>query len=530
VLIDAREIEAGSLLESDLCVVGAGAAGIAITLRFVATGHRVLLVESGGLEIEAATQALYEGASVGRDYYDLDICRLRFFGGTTNHWEGRCRPLDPLDFEPRPWVPYSGWPIRRATLDPYYAGAHELCQLGPYDYAPEFWFLPGETTLPFDPARVNSGLWQFSPPTRFGEVYREPLAAAAKVHVVLHANLVDIETGENGAEVQMLRIATLQGKRFTVRARAYVFACGGLENARLLLAANRQVNVGLGNQHGNVGRYFIEHPHLPGARLLANEPSRIQFYGYEYRRPRRGDTLVMGYLNLAPELQASAGLLNCDCNFVDDNVGRSGYAALRRIWSAAGHARMPDHLLADLGLALEDFGDTVAGLLGRFGVREYRPDHASFVMWSTVEQMPNPDSRVTLSDRTDALGLPEIRLDWRLSEADKRSVQEVHRTIAEEFGRSGLGRLQIDDWVEADLTSWSSNMIGGNHHMGTTRMTDDPRLGVVDRDCRVHGMANLFIAGSSVFPTGGSANPTLTIVALALRLADRLQEQVTATG
>jgi choline dehydrogenase-like flavoprotein len=530
VLIDAREIEAGSLLESDLCVVGAGAAGIAITLRFVATGHRVLLVESGGLEIEAATQALYEGASVGRDYYDLDICRLRFFGGTTNHWEGRCRPLDPLDFEPRPWVPYSGWPISRATLDPYYAGAHKLCQLGPYDYAPEFWFLPGETTLPFDPARVKTGLWQFSPPTRFGDIYREPLAAATNIRVLLHANLADIETGENGAEVQTLRIATLEGKRFTVRARAYVLACGGLENARLLLATNRQVNVGLGNQHGNVGRYFIEHPHLPGARLLATAPSRIEFYGYEHRRPRHGDTLVMGYLNLAPDLQTRAGMLNCDCSFVDDNIGRSGYAALRRICDAAGHARMPDHLLADLGAALEDLDDTVAGLFGRLGVREYRPDQASFVMWSTVEQAPNPDSRVTLSDQIDALGLPEIRLDWRLSEADKRSVQEVHRTIAEEFGRSGLGRLQIDDWLEADLTSWSSSMIGGNHHMGTTRMADDPRMGVVDRDCRVHGMANLFIAGSSVFPTGGSANPTLTIVALALRIADHLQEKVMATG
>jgi choline dehydrogenase-like flavoprotein len=530
VLIDARELDAGAPLEADLCVVGAGAAGIAIALRFIGTGRRVLLVESGGLDFDGATQALYEGANVGRDYFDLDVCRLRFFGGTTNHWEGRCRPLDPLDFEARPWVPYSGWPISRASLDPYYARAHELCQLGPYDYAPEFWFLPGESALSFDPARVRTGLWQFSPPTRFGEVYREPFAKAAEVRVLLNANLVDIETGEDGAEVKALRIATLAGKRFSVRARAYVLACGGLENARLLLAANRQVNVGLGNQHGNVGRYFMEHPHLPGSRLLASAPSAIEFYSYEYRRPRRGGTLVMGYLNLAPELQTSAGLLNCDCNFLNDNVGRSGYAALRRVWKAAEQARMPDHLLADLGAALENFDDTFAGLLGRLGLREYRPDHASFVMWSTLEQAPNPDSRVSLGEQTDALGLPEIRLDWRLSELDKRSLQEVQRTIAEEFGRSGLGRLQIDAWVDADLSTWSPRVTGGNHHMGTTRMTDDPRAGVVDRDCRVHGMANLFVAGSSVFPTSGSANPTLTIVALALRMADHLQEQVMATG
>ncbi len=529
-LIDARELEAGALLEGDLCVVGAGAAGIAIALRFVATGRRVLLLESGGLEFEDATQALYEGTNVGQGYYDLDICRLRLFGGTTNHWEGRCRPLDPLDFEPRPWLPHSGWPISRASLDPYYARAHQLCQLGPYDYRPESWFLPGEAALAFDPARVTTGLWQYSPPTRFGEVYQERLTRAANLRVVLHANLVDIETGADGAEVRALEVATLTGKRFRARARAYVLACGGLETPRLLLAANRQVTVGLGNQRGNVGRYFMEHPHLPGAKLLASEPRGIEFYSYDHRRPRLGGTEVLGYLGLERDLQTADGLLNCDCSFVDDSVGRSGYAALRHIWTAVRQAEMPDDLLADLGLALADFDDTFAGLLGRFGLREYRPDRASFVMWSTAEQAPNPDSRVALGDATDALGLPEIRLDWRLSELDKRSLQEVHRTLAEEFGRQGLGRLRIEEWLTADLTSWSPEMIGGNHHMGTTRMSDDPSTGVVDRDCRVHGMANLFVAGSSVFPTAGSANPTLTIVALALRLADHLEERVTAAA
>ena len=531
-LIDARELEAGTVLEGDLCVVGAGAAGIAIALHFAGGGHRVLLLESGGLEFEDATQALYEGTSVGQAYYDLDVCRLRFFGGTTNHWEGRCRPLDPLDFEVRPGVPHSGWPISRASLDPHYARAQELCQLGPYDYRPEFWLLPGEAVLPFDPAKVTTGLWQFSPPTRFGEVYLKPLTRAANLRVVLNANLVDIETGADGAEVQALQVATLTGRRFRARARAYVLACGGLENARLLLAANRQVNVGLGNQRGNVGRYFMEHPHLPGAKVLATEPAGIDFYSFDARRPRLAgsEVLALGYLGLGRELQIQAGLLNCDCCFVNDSVGSSGYAALRRILTSVRQAEVPDDLLADLALALENFEDTFAGLLGRSGVHEYRPDQARFVMWSTAEQAPDPDSRVTLGHRTDALGLPELRLDWRLGEQDKRSLQEVHRTIAEEFGRQGLGRLRIEEWLTADLTSWSPTMIGGNHHMGTTRMSDDPETGVVDRDCRVHGMANLFVAGSSVFATAGCANPTLTIVALAVRLADHLEEHVIAAA
>jgi len=187
---------------------------------------------------------------------------------------------------------------------------------------------------------------------------------------------------------------------------------------------------------------------------------------------------------------------------------------------------MPDHLLAGLGAALADFEDTVGGLLGRLGLLEYRPDHASFEMWSTVEQAPNPDSRVTLGNQRDALGMPRIEVDWRLTELDKRSLQAGHQAVAEELGRTGLGRLQIDPWLTADLTSWAPELDGGHHHMGTTRMSADPAKGVVDADCRVHGMTNLYVAGSSVFSTSGSANPTLTIVALALRLAGHLRQNL----
>jgi choline dehydrogenase-like flavoprotein len=185
---------------------------------------------------------------------------------------------------------------------------------------------------------------------------------------------------------------------------------------------------------------------------------------------------------------------------------------------------MPDQLRDDLGIAIWDMDDTIAGLLGRFHLRQYRPDHASFILWATAEQAPNPDSRVTLGSEVDAFGMPRIEVDWQLTELDKRSVRQMHELLAAELGRSGLGRLQIEAWLTADNTSWSEDIFGGAHHMGTTRMSGLPADGVVDRNARVHGMANLFIAGSSVFPTSGSANPTLTIVALSLRLADHLEQ------
>ena len=523
---DARGVEDGAIIQGDICIVGAGAAGITTALGLLNGRRRIVLLESGDLDYEGETQALYQGANLGLPYYDLDVCRLRYFGGTTNHWEGRCRPLDPIDFEARPWVPHSGWPITKATLDPFYARAHEICQLGPYRYDPADWLQPGESALPFDPAKITTRLWQFSPPTRFGEAYRQTLATAPNVQVLLNADVVDIATNEAGSEVAQLQVATLSGRRFSVRAPTFVLACGGLENARLLLAARQRVNVGLGNQHDNVGRYFMEHPHVPAAKVVVDDPKRVQFYDPDIPAAWRAGHKIVGCLNVHREVQAKAELLNCDCNFVVDNIGTSGYAALRRIWNAAERGAMPDNLWADLGRALADIDDTAAGLLGRFGVREYLPDETRFYMWSTAEQCPDPDSRVVLGDERDALGVPRIKLDWRLNELDKRSLRTVQLKIAEEFGRTGSGRLKINQWLDDDPGVW--DMMGGAHHMGTTRMSATPEHGVVDQDCRVHGIANLHIAGSSVFPTGGSANPTLTIVALALRLADHLEDRAIA--
>lgn len=522
---DAREIEDGTEIACDLAIAGAGAAGITLARALAGSNLRICVLESGGLEYEEPVQDLYRGRNAGLPYFDLDVCRLRFLGGSTNHWGGRCRPLDELDLEPRPWVPLSGWPFSRAALEPYYREAQTICQLGRYDYRAAAWLGPGQEALPFDPAKVVSRVWQYSPPTLFGEVYRDELEAA-NVDLILHANVVEIEANEGGTEVAALRVATLEGRRLTVRSRVYVLACGGLENPRLLLASNRQINVGLGNQRDLVGRYFMEHPHANAARALVVDPAVLAFYTRGQGAGGDPGLEVVGCLNLSPERQRAEELLNFDALFTVDNIGDSGYAALRRIWNAAERGAWPEDLAGDLWQALSDFGDTAAGLMGRFGLREYRPDHAGFRMWCSAEQAPNPDSRVRLGDERDALGLPRIVLEWRLTELDKRSLRAGHQAIAEELGRTGLGRLQIDDWLMADLTTWSPTLEGGHHHMGTTRMSADPAHGVVDADGRVHGIANLYVAGSSVFPTSGSANPTLTIVALALRLAAHLKTRL----
>jgi choline dehydrogenase-like flavoprotein len=525
-LRDARELDDGHTFECDLAIVGAGAAGITMARALAGGRLKVCVLESGGLEFEERVQELDQGTNVGLPYFALDVCRLRFFGGSTNHWAGRCRPLDALDFEARPWVARSGWPLTKAELEPYYRQAQQVCQLGAFDYTPERWLDPGQAVLPFDPAKVVSQVWQFSPPTRFGEVYRGELEAAVNVEVVLHANLVEIEANEAGAEVLGLKAQALDGKRLGVRARAYVLACGGLENPRLLLASNRQVRVGLGNQRDWVGRCFMEHPHCNAARALVTDPAVLDFYTFGQGGGHGQGIQVVGCLNQSPERQKAEQLLNFDALFTVDDVGDSGFAALRRIWSAAGHGEWPEHLGADLWQALTDIDDTASGLAGRLGLHEYHPDQVSFRLWCSAEAVPDPDSRVRLGDELDALGMPRIVLDWRLTEQDKRSLLAGHQAIAEELGRAGLGRLQIAEWLTEGGDSWSPTVEGGHHHLGTTRMSVDPSQGVVDPDSRVHGIANLYVAGSSVFPTSGSANPTLTIVALALRLAAHLQEHL----
>ena len=525
-LRDARELEDGAVIECDLCVVGAGAAGITIARALVGTGIRVCLLESGGLEFEEAVQDLYRGRSVGLPYFDLDICRLRLFGGTTNHWEGRCRPFDAIDFEARDWVPYSGWPFGLAELEPFYRQAQEICQLGPFTYRGQDWLGDGETLVAFAPDRFESLVWQYSPPTRFGEVYRAELERADDLDILLHASVVEIEAGESLAQVAALRLATLDGKRFAARAHSYVLACGGLENPRLLLASNRQARDGLGNGHDVVGRYFMEHPHIVAARALVADPALLDFYDYDLRLPPRRGQEVVGCMHLSEQAQRSEGLLNYDACVTADNIGASGYAALRRVWNSLEQGQAPGDLLGDLRTALFDIDDTFAGLLGRFGVREYRSAAGSFRLWSFAEQAPNPDSRVQLDGERDALGMPRIRLDWRMTELDKRSLLGANEALAKEFGRTGIGRIQIHDWLQDGSAGWSEELTGGYHPMGTTRMADDPKRGVVDRDGRVHGIANLYVAGSSVFPTGGSANPTLTLVALALRLAEHLKTEL----
>ena len=306
---DARTLENGSLLEGDLCIVGAGPAGISMALDWVGAGQKVLLLEGGGFEFEPQLQELYRGENVGLPYYPLNAARLHYFGGTSGHWAGMCSTYDPIDFESRAWVPHSGWPIRRSDLDPFYARAQQVLELGPYEYDPVQWQRRNAALVPFpvDARTMRTKMWQFSPPTRFGTRYREAIVGASNVHLYTYANVCEVEANAPLTAVRGLRVRTLQGREHRVKARHYVLACSTIQNARLLLASNRQATAGLGNGHDLVGRYFMEHLEMQSGQLVLTGPRAVDttMYTLDYpsKRPR-------GELALSPEMQRKHRILN----------------------------------------------------------------------------------------------------------------------------------------------------------------------------------------------------------------------------
>lgn len=522
--IDARGLENNTLIEGDLCIIGAGAAGISIARELLGTPYKVILLESGGFEYDEQTQSLYDGKNIGLPYFSLKEARLRFFGGTTNHWGGMCAPLDPIDFEKRDWIPYSGWPISLEDLNPYYARAQKVCELGPYRYDMEFWGQqePNLSPLPFDTSKISYKIFQYSPPTRFAKVYGETLLKANNIVLWTYANVTAIETSTNAAMVTGVRIKCLNGKEHQVQARYYVLACGGIENARLLLISNQTETQGLGNRHDLVGRFFMEHVHIASARLLV--PSSLLWEQYVLHPESEPKV----HLTLNEQVQRERKLLNCtfdlcatDCREValfnesqQLNEANERFKEEIRLYLEALH-------MCDNNALLVGKPECLKSLDNRTEIAT-----SELILFSMLEQAPNPTSRVMLDREKDILGLCKIKLDWRLTDLLRQTTEEANQLMAYELGRSGLGRLQLLKWLIQEDRSWPQFpqiLRGGWHHMGTTRMSTNPKTGVVNPNCQVYGVSNLYVAGSSVYPTAGTANPTLTLVALAIRLADHLK-------
>jgi choline dehydrogenase-like flavoprotein len=531
-ICDLRTLGTSRNFDADVCIIGAGAAGIAIAREFVSSPWRVLLLESGGFHREQRVQHLYKAPSIGEHYYQpLESCRSRFFGGSTNCWGGICTPLDEIDFENRPWIPWSGWPTTWSEVEPFLRRAHRLCSTGPFLYDSGAWERIGINHRSFDPALFRTFVWQFNSRAgldlSFGKRFRSELRRSTNVDVLLHANVTELLTTENGAAIEGARIQTLDGVVHQARAKKFILACGGIENARILLASTRTDPNGIGNRHGVVGRFFHEHLQLPCGVLMAPEGGGEAFR-YSRLYPLGGTACLPG-LQLAPTAQAACRTPNVSISIDPLYDRESALIALQNFRSDIKARRISFESLKRLGRAAAECHQWAPEAWRRF-VEGDRPrgDPRRYLVFARSEQTPNPRSRVTLSHETDELGMRRAVLDWHTTPFDRNGIRLAAAYAVREFQRLGIGEIVEADWLAG--ADWPEDLAGGPHHMGTTRMADDPHDGVVDRNCKVHGVDGLYVAGSSVFPTGGHANPTLSILALALRLAEHMREALVDAG
>jgi len=517
----------GALHETDICVIGSGPAGMTLASALGEMPCRVTVVESGGTDPNPVLQSLNDIAHRGHPGRQDFMTRVRLFGGASNLWPGRCMRLRPSDLVRRDWVAGSGWPISYDELARYYPAAAQRLGL------PSLPKRPDATDI-YTIGRDESGLaeagelqldcvlWGKSP-LRIGKADRRSFERAGDRTLLLNLTALELHMNEAQTRVTTIRAISPAGRPMELRARVFVLACGGLENARLLLASHRQCASGVGNDQDQVGRYYMDHPRAIAGRVrLAGRPNLGRLLGV----PLPDGRLKIG-LTLSPDILETEGLLSCLVDLEPSYspgstlIYGSAMEAVRRIY----RRRFGDHPGQKVPLAF------AGRYLYQLTLRELMPHWlyhqlhflrkrraTELVAVVHCEQAPNPASRLTLTSDRDRFGMPKPCLNWRVGEPEQRSARRTLQVLDSVLRRKRLGEL-IDSEQAPEFGDAA-------HPMGTTRMSSDPRAGVVNADCRVHGIENLYMAGSSVFATGGYANPTLTIVALALRLADHLREKI----
>ncbi|MBN9276781.1 MAG: GMC family oxidoreductase [Hyphomicrobium sp.] len=552
-ILDIADLADGQELSADLCIVGAGAAGIALALKLMNRGLDVLVVESGGHRHEDDVQDLYAGSVADPTLHaPTDRFRCSQLGGSTTLWGGRCVPFDAIDFEKRSYVAHSGWPITLDELLPYYREANRLCEAGAFAYQIDEAF--GRPMKPmiegFESSAFSTDcIERFSKPSNFAERYGPELEAARNVRVLLHATATQFSSDDSGRTLSRLTLRSLRGRSVTVQARAFVLAAGGLEVARLLLANRTLHPDGIGNQHGVVGRYYMCHIAGTIGRIKIDRPNSAVWHDYDVADD---GTYCRRRFALLSEAQRQHRIGNFVARLHHPQIGDPAHrtAALSLVFLGSRllpweyRIRVAGSDGASLGHYAHHFTNVMLDpqsavrfayrmVTGRFLARRKIPSLVVktkanlFSLDFHAEQVPNPESRIGLGNETDALGIPRIHVDWRYSPQDVATVAKSVELLASDFKSSGAGTLSYDPGtIEAEMTRYGAY---GGHHVGTARMGDDPRSSVVDRNCRVHGVDNLYIASAATFPTSSQANPTLTIVALTLRLAEHLQGKLQLT-
>jgi choline dehydrogenase-like flavoprotein len=541
-IVDINELGPVDVQSADVCIVGSGAVGITMAREFIGTTHSIILLEGGGQAFESRSQEPYRSEIAGLHHDGVHNGRVRVVGGTTTLWAGQSLPLWDMDFQRRDWVANSGWPLDKRTLRPFYRRAEEVLQIPHATY--EAADLPdrGDSLPAYQGDAIVTYFSQFAATPNFAQMYRARLKAAKNVTLLTHANAVALEATPDATSIRQLLVRSFQGKELRIRAKMFVICCGGIESARLLLASDSVEPNGIGNRHDMVGRFFQDHPGV----AIPVRPLDHKRFSQWYGSFRKGDIRHCIKYAASETLQREKGILHVggevfypisfavtaaklfagafsqmfrkkrETTEAQDDPNAVQPASQTRMFNA----------LATVAQRLDQVGKTAffrRYVLGKVVSLAALQPHVGF----SVEQEPNPFSRVTLSREIDSLGMRRTVLDWRLTKSEGRSIAIFAQALSDEWRKLGLAEFDPDDLQIAGREQGEhGGFIDASHHMGTTRMGADPTTSVVDPSCRVHGYANLYIGSSSVFPTSGFSNPTLTTLALCLRICDEIKTKL----
>ncbi len=531
--INANTIPSGFVIESDVCIIGAGAAGIAIACAFDHSAINITLIEAGNLKYDPKIQEQNDFENIGHPLNVNQPVHLRMFGGSTNSWNGRCIALDEIDFKRRDWLPDSDWPLSPSTLSDYYLRASKWLGIPKLERWHKDYWMNNQVFNALASTELTIGAYLWSDRLRLGEYYRKQLHQSSNIMTYLNANVTELIADSGNGKIESIAISGFQGNTFTANARFYILASGGLENVRLLLISSKNHNVGIGNEFDNVGRYYINHPRTDGVgRLYLNKKHRLytQFVRHftESYRPGIGRDNYQLFLNPSENFQQTNELLNMASFLyaVFEPRLADPYLLLKsKIMNESIAKLSPPLDMASIKLLFSHVPILSVAALYRMCGEPFMIDHLAVV--DQVEQVPTRESRITLCDIRDRFGKNRLQLNWKITQKSTDTLRCFHQFLSQHFSKLGIGRFQsqlIDDNI------YVPNYTDASHPTGGTRMSNSPKTGVVDSNCRVFGFDNLYIAGSSVFPTGGHANPTLTIIALALRLTDHIKLEILYHG
>lgn len=532
--LDFKECEADLLMEADVCIIGSGPAGLSMATEFANSDLNVVILESGGLTREKEIDQLYEIESTGDPrHIPQDNIRCRIFGGTSHIWTGRCAPYDTIDFEHRDWIPHSGWPFNNEELTPFMVRAGKNLGLGPHCYDKDLW-AKLDTPPPKKPLNtklLRPFFWQFSASPSNAKISVDfgrdiNLSKADNITVLLHANVTKINVNTDENQFESVNISTLEHKTGVIKGKQLVLACGGIENARLLLASNDKVPKGLGNHSDMVGRFLSDHIlFVLGEFDPKNSRSVKDRFGHYWLDNNGKRHVYLHGLALSPEIQKNEGLLNCHAFIEEHNIPTNNpWQAISDLTSTLKLRNSISDIIKHTCNIILHLPEVINGLYRRKIKHRPQLTKAKTVQIQCIlEQLPDINSRIRLSQTTkDALGMPISEIHWKMSDLERKTAIRMRELICQEFLRLGLPVPTLLPHLDKK-ENWKNYGSEKSHPMGTTRLSIDPSQGVVDSNLQVHGIKGLFIVGSSVFPTGGAANPTLLLVALAIRLADHIK-------